>query len=132
MTHETNVNIDHAQLNTRLAVKRTLMSIDQTLMSWLRTALSMITFGFTIYTVLQNFKDKGATLPNEYSPRNVGLFLVGLGTIAMIMGAAEYWGSIKQLQQIERVRFLRPAFIISLCISAMGVMLFVGIVARML
>ena len=34
-----------------LATERTRMAADRTLMGWIRTALSMIGFGFTIYQV---------------------------------------------------------------------------------
>ena len=35
-----------------LATERTRMAADRTLMGWIRTALSMIGFGFTIYKFL--------------------------------------------------------------------------------
>ena len=34
---------------TRLAYERTVLAHERTLMAWLRTAVSLITFGFTIY-----------------------------------------------------------------------------------
>ncbi len=51
-----------ATQRTNLAVKRTLMGADRTLMAWVRTALSMISFGFTIYKVLQGFQEHGGGL----------------------------------------------------------------------
>ena len=45
MTSST-VDID---IGTRLAIDRTRLAHERTLMAWVRTAVSMITFGFTIY-----------------------------------------------------------------------------------
>ena len=64
-----------------LSFDRTRMAAERTLMAWVRTALSMISFGFTIYKFLE------AMLPQSTSPvlradtpRNVGLSLIGIGT----------------------------------------------------
>ncbi|PYY11310.1 MAG: hypothetical protein DMG61_19450, partial [Acidobacteria bacterium] len=39
--------------STDLAFERTRMAAERTLIAWIRTALSMISFGFTIYKFLQ-------------------------------------------------------------------------------
>ena len=41
------------KLNDRLAIDRTRLAAERSLMAWIRTALSMIAFGFTIYKFLQ-------------------------------------------------------------------------------
>jgi putative membrane protein len=38
------------KLTALLAMERTRMAAERTLMSWVRKALSMITFGFTIFS----------------------------------------------------------------------------------
>ena len=45
-----------------LALDRTRMAAERTLMAWVRTALSMIGFGFTIYKFLQVVQEQ-STLP---------------------------------------------------------------------
>ena len=71
---------------THWAADRTVMAADRTLMAWVRTALSLMSFGFTIYKLLQGFQAAGTMLPHADSPRRVGLFLTGLGAVAMVMG----------------------------------------------
>src|ERR1700755_3084179 len=87
-----------------LAQERTPMAADLSLMAWLRTALSMISFGFTIYKLLQGFAEKGGELGRAGSPRNIGLFLTGLGTVAMIMGLVEYWHRLQVLRARRPLR----------------------------
>ncbi|WP_208102982.1 DUF202 domain-containing protein, partial [Escherichia coli] len=54
---------------TELAADRTLMAADRSLMAWVRTALSMISFGFTIYKILQGFQQSGTVLSGAAQPR---------------------------------------------------------------
>ncbi len=39
--------------STKLAIARTRLSYERTLMAWVRTAISLISFGFTIYKFFQ-------------------------------------------------------------------------------
>lgn len=119
-----------AQIRTDLAESRTLMAADRTLMAWFRTALSMYSFGFTIYKLLQGFQAKGGLLPQAETPRNIGLFLIGMGTFAMIMGTIEYLGTVHELRKLGPVRLTRPSLLMALLMSAMGLVLFFGIVVR--
>jgi len=122
-----------AEIRTTLAVDRTLMAADRTLLAWVRTALSMISFGFTIYKILQGFEHSGLTVrvANE-SPRQIGLFLIGMGTLASVMGLFEYWQTIKSIQKIQEVRILRVPFIMTLVMSAIGIFLFFSVITRLL
>ncbi len=120
-----------SKIRTELSVSRSLMAADRTLMAWIRTALSMNSFGFAIYKFLETYEESGAHLPEAHSPRNIGLFLTGMGTFAMVMGAIEYWQSIKELRRLKEVRLIRPTFIMGILMAAMGVFLFFAIIARL-
>ena len=121
-----------AEERTQLAALRTGMAADRTLMGWVRTGMSMITFGFTVYKLLQEAQERGLTLPRETTPRNLGLFLIGVGTLSMILGKIEYWHTLEQLKQLHKFRIWRPSFIIALVMSLAGLVLFFGIFQRML
>src|SRR6187455_1709197 len=81
-----------------LGAVRTVLAADRTLMAWLRTSLSMLSFGFAIYKFLESAARAGA-LDRPESPRRVGLFLVGLGTTAMVLGLIDYWVTIKSIER---------------------------------
>ena len=123
---------DLAIERTDLAAKRTVMAADRSLMAWIRTGLSMISFGFTIYKLLQAFQSAGSILPHENSPRRIGLFLTGLGTIAILIGTMEYWQTLRDMRDEYDVRIWRPAFVMALILSLGGLLLFVGIIYKML
>ena len=92
-----------ARLNTDLAIDRTVMAADRSLMAWVRTSLSMISFGFTIYKIIEGFQHEAAHTIKAEMPRNMGLFLTGLGTVAMVMGTVEYWLRLKHLREEQAV-----------------------------
>ena len=68
---------------TTLGFERTLMSSDATLMSIVRTSLSLIGFGFTIYTVFQKLYEEKVLHLNPQSAENFGTALI-LMAIALI------------------------------------------------
>jgi putative membrane protein len=131
-TLENKSSNDLAEIRTDLATKRTLMAADRTLMAWVRTALSLLSFGFTIYKILQSAQESGVALPLGESPRNVGLFLTGAGTLAMVMGTIEYWHTLRELRHIEHFSLGRAPLLMAVFMSVTGVVLFFSIIMRVL
>ena len=121
-----------SQARTGLAIQRTLMGADRTLMAWVRTSLSMSSFGFTLYKVLQGFQQAGTLLPTDKTPRQVGLFLIGLGTAAMVLGIVDYWLVLRELRLLKHIRMRRPVMTMAILMAVFGVALFVSVVARVL
>ncbi|MBC7940232.1 MAG: DUF202 domain-containing protein [Chitinophagaceae bacterium] len=108
------------------------MAADRTLMAWIRTALALNSFGFTIYKLLDAYsRSAPAMLPGSYTARNVGLFLTGMGTFAMVMGVVEYWQSVKDLRQLRAVPLFRPTLVMGLLMAAMGLLLFFSIITKL-
>lgn len=113
-----------------LGIMRTSMAADRTLMAWIRTALSLLSFGFTIYKVLQEV-EKTVQLPNDHSPRNVGVLLAVAGTAAMVMGTVEHWQIMHDLHADHQFWRFRPALIMAVLMSISGVALIIGILTRL-
>jgi putative membrane protein len=121
---------------TSLATRRTAMAADRCLLAWIRTGLSLISFGFTIYKLLQEasrlWEEHSENLRHDHSPRNVGLFLTGLGTIAIVIGTIEYWHTQEDLLEKRRLFIRRPAFVVALVMCVAGLFMFVSIISRLL
>lgn len=120
---------DLAEDRTLLAVERTLMAADRSLMAWIRTALSMMSFGFTIYKLLQGFEAGGQLTANQ-SPRTVGLFLTSMGTFATVAGILEYWNAFKGLRRYRHIDVLRPSFVFAVAMAVAGLFLFFSIILK--
>lgn len=112
-----------------LGLDRTRMAAERTLMAWLRTSLSMISFGFTIYKFLQAFQESGtATILRSHTPRNVGLTLIGIGTFAIIIACVQH---VKYLQKLHLEKGSTPwnlALMVSCLIALLGLLMFGSIV----
>lgn len=110
---------------------RTDLSNLRTLLSWARTAVSLIGFGFTIYNFYDGvFSDIGGGERSHLAARNLGVALVLTGTLAMLIGAWNYW-TINQFLKSSPVamhvsRGLKLRWTYSYVLSA--VMTFIGII----
>lgn len=122
-----------AGARTDLAVDRTVMAANRTLMAWVRTAVSLISFGFTIYKFLQaaitGVEGAKLALIRVQGPRRLGLTLIALGTMSVILGATEYFGTVKRLnrQSATPLRALNFSFILGMIIGLLGLFLFITI-----
>jgi putative membrane protein len=66
------------------------------------------------------------------SPRHVGLFLVGMGVLAMLLGTFSYWTTLNDVKRTEDFRLGRPVLAMALVMSVAGVAMFIGIATRVL
>lgn len=81
-----NSSFELASRNTGLALQRTRMASDRTLMAVIRTSLSLISFGFTIFKVVQNLTAENILKLRGNSIPHFGISLVLLGIIMLAIG----------------------------------------------
>ena len=84
---------------TRLAIDRTRLAHERTLMAWVRTAVSMITFGFTLYKFFQ-FEVPGRP-PIERSllgPRGFALIMIAIGVLALLVSTIQHRWTLRALR----------------------------------
>ena len=82
-------------LNTRMAVERTLMS-------WVRTAVSLIGFGFTIVQFFEHLHSEVvAPALRPQAPRYLGLALIAAGVVALLISTWQYRQMVRYLWSKE-------------------------------
>jgi putative membrane protein len=85
--------------DTHFGWLRTRLSVERTMMSWVRTAVSLIGFGFAIVQFFERFREMpgigAATFPN--APLYLGLALISCGVLALIVSIWEYRWTIRYL-----------------------------------
>jgi putative membrane protein len=113
--------------STKLAIQRTIMAADRTLMAWIRTALSMISFGFTIYKVIQGFQEVENVLRPGIDGQRAGLILSGLGTVCIAVGMLEYFMTLHEVRKNFEVTHWRFSLLIAFAVLLIGIAIFVTI-----
>lgn len=121
-----------AKHRTELAVRRSAIAAERTLMAWIRTAISMIGFGFTIYKFFEYLPSEiaGENKVPLHAPRNLGLTLITLGTLAL---AAATWQHRKFLMEIEAWHLRREwsiSFLVAIAVVLIGILAFYGVLLR--
>jgi putative membrane protein len=119
------------KLNDLLAIDRTRLASERTLMAWVRTALSMITFGFTIYKFLQFIQEQSkVSLPRPHAPRNLALALIGIGTFVLIVAGIQHWKYVRKLRVVQPNKAWDLALIVASLLALLGLLMFGSIVFR--
>jgi putative membrane protein len=119
------MNDPELKLNDILAIDRTRLAAERSLMAWVRTALSMITFGFTIYKFLQFIRQQSTVpLPRPNAPRNLGLALIGIGTFALIIACIQHWRYVRKLGAVQPQKPWDLALIVACLLALLGLLMF--------
>ena len=121
-----------AEARTDLALQRTVIAAERTLMAWIRTALSMIGFGFSIYKFFQYLPEELAAgnIKRPQAPRNLGLTLIALGTLALAAAAWQHWSFLKQIGAAKLRNVWSISFVVAVAVVMIGLLAFYGVLLR--
>jgi len=120
------------KLDDMLALDRNRRAADRTLMAWVRTALSMIGFGFFIYKFFQVFIERStvAAALRPQSPRNLGIVLTGLGTFVAVAAAIQHWSYVKNLRTDQPYKPWDLSFFVAGLTAIVGAIMLGSILLR--
>jgi putative membrane protein len=121
-----------AEHRTDLAIQRTNMAAERSLMAWIRTSLSMIGFGFTIYKFFQYLPEEIAAgnIRRPQAPRNLGLTLIALGTLALVAATWQHWDFMKTMRASQPRHVWSISFVVAIFVILIGAMTFYGVLLR--
>jgi putative membrane protein len=92
--------LDHS---TRLAFDRTWLAEERTLMAWIRTATSLITFGFAIYSFFAIPSGPGHGFTKHVlGPRIFSLGLIVMGLAALLGAVLQRRAAMRDMKSIYR------------------------------
>lgn len=86
-----------ARSQVELAAQRTRDALERTLMSWIRTTLSMITYGFGLFKVLQ-YMLKDHPEVGHGAADWLTLALVAFGVVLLVMAMVQYHVALRALR----------------------------------
>jgi putative membrane protein len=121
-----------AEKRTDLAAQRTNMAAERSLMAWIRTALSMIGFGFSIYKFFQYLPEELAAgnIQRPQAPRNLGLTLIALGTLALVTATWQHWNFVKEMRTAQTSHVWSLSFVVAIFVILIGAITFYGVLLR--
>lgn len=114
-----------------LATDRTRLAHDRTLMAWVRTATSLISFGFTIYKFFQYAQEQQAA-PREsvLGPRQYGTLMISIGIVALMIATIQHRRDMKALRAQHPEVPQSMATILAALISLLGVISLLAVIFR--
>ena len=108
-------------VTTILAIERTRVAYDRTMMAWIRTATSLLTFGFGIYKFFQVGAGHDVAVSHRVGPREFGLAMVTVGLISLFLAAFENRRNIRGLQPMSHLSYHSKPNLLALLIGILSV-----------
>jgi putative membrane protein len=123
---------------------RTRLSVERTMMSWIRTAVSLIGFGFAIvqfFERLQQMTDvRAASYPK--APQYLGLALIASGILALVISIWQYRWTIRYMWGAEftpiagmrtgatKEQMQSPVVAVAILLTCIGLFAFFAVLLR--
>lgn len=127
-------------VNNHFAWVRTSLGLQRTLMAAVRTAVSLIGFGFTVAQFFENLRGElppGVRDVRAETPRNLGLVLIGAGVASLALFTWQYHVASRYLRSppydvlVARERpMASSAYIVAFAVLLIGVAAFVSVLLR--
>lgn len=116
---------------TRLALERTSAAYDRTLMAWMRTAISLITFGFAIYKFFQIELQRADRQEHHLiGAREFSMIMVGAGLLAMALGILDHFFSMQRLRTLDPGLPYSLTAIFAIIVFCLGLLALVAVILR--
>jgi putative membrane protein len=91
-------------------------------MAWVRTATSLISFGFTIYKFFQYLREEGELAHPHHllGPREFALLMIFIGLVALVLATFQHRNDIKRLRTYDPEAPYSLALVLAILVIALG------------
>ena len=117
-------------VSTQLSYQRTYLAHEGTLLAWIRTALSLISFGFTIAKFFEFLHEKSGVAPPLLGAQTVGTLMIAIGVLGLAIATAQ------QTRELHKLRARCPglprpvSWVTAVVLTLVGVLALVGAIVR--
>lgn len=127
--------------DSHFAWLRTRLAIENTMLAYLRTAVSLIGFGFGVFQFVYRLRD----YPSDSDVRfpdaawYLGMLLIGTGVLATLLSIWEYrrlvqylWSdNYRAIAGVRNMQGLRSLYSMAIVLTVVGVFAFLAVLLRM-
>ena len=122
--------------DTHFGWLRTRLSVERTMMSWVRTAVSLIGFGFAIVQFFVRMQQMPGAQPAIFpnAPKYLGLALISCGILALVISIWQYEWTVRYLRNepFDRVAGLKegmqsPVIAVAALLTLIGLFAFAAV-----
>jgi putative membrane protein len=116
-------------LAERATLIRTRLALERTLMAWLRTAISMITFGFTLFKAIQYAHELGIKSTGDVLSVNVfALALIGIGLVALALATVQHLRHARTLRNLDsELPVFSPGAALAMLFAGVGLLALISV-----
>ena len=118
--------------STRLAYERTYLAHERTLMGWVRTAVSLISFGFTIARVFEFLREKEGERATLLGPRAIGSIMIVTGLVALALATMQHRQASKILHECCPALPPSVAGVMAAFFALLGILALVSVTLRLM
>jgi putative membrane protein len=116
----------------KLALKRTFLAHERTLMAWVRTATSLITFGFALYKFFFYLREQQPDAAKHAEPllgaRSFGLIMIVVGVFTLAIATWQHRQQMKQLRALYADAPFSLSLVVAALIAGLGILALIAAV----
>ncbi len=127
--------------DSHMAWVRTRLALERTMMSWLRTAVSLIGFGFAIVQFFEHLQQVPGAHPGltARAPLYLGLSMISCGVLALIISIWQYTWSIRYMWSetfapiagVKQEGMQTPVLAVAILLVFIGLFAFAAVLVRL-
>ena len=99
-------------------------------MAWVRTATSLISFGFTIYKFFQIEIGNGEPPNHLIGPREFALMMIGIGLLSLLMATIQHRQDRNAMRAMDPEVPRSMAALLAGLIALLGILAFVAVILQ--
>ena len=127
--------------DSHFAWLRTRLALERTMMAWLRTAVSLIGFGFAIVQFFERMQQMPGVRPAEHphAAQYLGLALISCGVVALAISIWQYEWTVRYMWSetfasiagLKRERMRSPVLAVAVLLVCIGLFAFAAVLLRL-
>jgi len=130
MANQTAPGAIELDTSTKLSYDRTRLAYENTMMAWVRTATSLITFGFSVYKFFQIEMKGGEQVERLLGPREFALMMITFALVSLLVGTVQHVMSLRALRAQYPAIPRSIAALLAGLISILGILVLIAVVFR--